>query len=72
MPCRALAKATAAGDPNGFVKVLWHAVTGALVGAHLIGPADLIAEFTLAKTEVNAERHDPRPPDVRRGAQDRD
>jgi len=58
MPFRALAKATAAGDPNGFVKVLWHAETGARVGAHLIGPAvtDLIAEFTLAKTtEANAE-----------------
>jgi dihydrolipoamide dehydrogenase len=58
MPFRALAKAAAAGDPNGFVKVIWHAETGALVGAHLIGPAvtDLIAEFTLAKTtEVNAE-----------------
>jgi dihydrolipoamide dehydrogenase len=58
MPFRALAKATAAGDPNGFVKVLWHAETGALVGAHMIGPAvtDLIAEFTLAKTtEANAE-----------------
>jgi dihydrolipoamide dehydrogenase len=58
MPFRALAKATAAGDPNGFVKVIWHAETGALVGAHLIGPAvtDLIAELTLAKTtEVNAE-----------------
>ena len=58
MPFRALAKAAAAGDPNGFVKVIWHAETGALVGAHLIGPAvtDLIAELTLAKTtEVNAE-----------------
>jgi dihydrolipoamide dehydrogenase len=58
MPFRALAKATAAGDPNGFAKVIWHAETGALVGAHLIGPAvtDLIAELTLAKTtEVNAE-----------------
>ena len=58
MPFRALAKATAAGDPNGFVKVIWHAETGALVGAHLIGPAvtDLIAELTLAKTtEANAE-----------------
>jgi len=58
MPFRALAKATAAGDPNGFVKVIWHAETGALVGAHLIGPAvtDLIAELALAKTtEVNAE-----------------
>ena len=39
MPFRALAKAVAAGDPNGFVKVIWHAETGALVGAHLIGPA---------------------------------
>src|SRR5205814_10640281 len=50
MPFRALAKATAAGDPNGFVKVIWHAETGALIGAHMIGPAvtDLIAEFTLA------------------------
>lgn len=58
MPFRALAKATAAGDANGFVKVIWHAETGALIGAHLIGPAvtDLIAEYTLAKTtEVNAE-----------------
>ncbi|HEX8113921.1 MAG TPA: dihydrolipoyl dehydrogenase, partial [Kofleriaceae bacterium] len=34
MPFRALAKASAAGDPSGFVKVLWHAETGALVGAH--------------------------------------
>jgi dihydrolipoamide dehydrogenase len=57
-PFRALARATASGEPNGFVKVVWHAETGALVGAHLIGPAvtDLIAELTLAKTtEVNAD-----------------
>ena len=57
-PFRALAKALGAGEPNGFVKVIYHAETGALVGAHLIGPAvtDLIAELTLAKTtEVNAE-----------------
>jgi dihydrolipoamide dehydrogenase len=57
-PFSALAKARAAGDTTGFVKVLWHAETGALVGAHLIGPAvtDLIAELTLAKTtEVNAD-----------------
>ena len=57
-PFSALAKARAAGDTTGFVKTLWHAETGALVGAHLIGPAvtDLIAELTLAKTtEVNAE-----------------
>jgi len=57
-PFTALAKARAGGDTTGFVKTLWHAQTGALVGAHLIGPAvtDLIAELTLAKTtEVNAE-----------------
>ena len=56
-PFSALAKARAAGETTGFVKVLWHAETGALVGAHLIGPAvtDLVAELTLAKTtEVNA------------------
>jgi len=57
-PFTALAKARAAGDTTGFVKVIWHAETKALVGAHLIGPAvtDLIAELALAKTtEVNAE-----------------
>jgi dihydrolipoamide dehydrogenase len=57
-PFRPLGKTLAAGEYPGFAKVLWHAETGALVGAHLIGPAvtDLIAELTLAKaTEVNAE-----------------
>jgi dihydrolipoamide dehydrogenase len=57
-PFTALAKARGAGDTTGFIKVMWHAETGALVGAHLIGPAvtDLIAELTLAKTtEVNAD-----------------
>jgi dihydrolipoamide dehydrogenase len=57
-PFRALARATASGEPNGFVKVVWHAETGALVGAHMIGPAvtDLVAELTLAKTtEVNVD-----------------
>ena len=58
-PFRALGQgARRPARPTGFVKVLWHAETGALVGAHLIGPAvtDLIAELTLAKTtEVNAE-----------------
>ena len=57
-PFRPLGRAMAAGDTTGFVKVIWHGETGALVGAHLIGPAvtDLIAELTLAKTtEVNAD-----------------
>jgi dihydrolipoamide dehydrogenase len=57
-PFRPLGRAMASGEATGFVKVIWHAETGELVGAHLIGPAvtDLIAELTLAKTtEVNAE-----------------
>ena len=57
-PFKPLGKTMAAGEYPGLVKVIWHAETGALVGAHLIGPAvtDLIAELTLAKTtEVNAE-----------------
>ncbi len=57
-PFRPLGRAMAAGETAGFVKVMWHAETGALVGAHMIGPAvtDLIAELTLAKTtEVNVE-----------------
>jgi dihydrolipoamide dehydrogenase len=57
-PFRALARAVGAGETAGFVKVIWHAETGALVGAHLIGPAvtDIVSELGLAKTtEVNAE-----------------
>lgn len=57
-PFGPLGRTMAAGEYPGFAKLLWHAETGALVGAHMIGPAvtDLIAEMTLAKTtEVNAE-----------------
>jgi dihydrolipoamide dehydrogenase len=57
-PFRPLGRAMASGETAGFIKVMWHGETGALVGAHMIGPAvtDLIAELTLAKTtEVNAE-----------------
>jgi len=57
-PFRPLGRAMASGEATGFIKVMWHQETGALVGAHMIGPAvtDLIAEVTLAKTtEVNAE-----------------
>jgi dihydrolipoamide dehydrogenase len=57
-PFRPLGRAMASGEATGFIKVLWHGETGALVGAHMIGPAvtDLIAELTLAKTtEVNAD-----------------
>ena len=57
-PFKPLGKTMAAGEYPGMVKVIWHAENGALVGAHMIGPAvtDMIAEMTLAKTtEVNAE-----------------
>jgi dihydrolipoamide dehydrogenase len=57
-PFRPLGRAVAAGEQVGFIKMIWHGETGALVGSHMIGPAvtDLIAEPTLAKTtEVNAE-----------------
>ena len=56
-PFGPLGKTVAAGEYPGFAKFLWDASSGALVGAHLIGPAvtDLIASPTLAKTtEVNA------------------
>jgi len=57
-PFGPLGKTMAAGEYPGFAKFIWREDNGALVGAHLIGPAvtDLIAEPTLAKsTEVNAE-----------------
>ncbi len=57
-PFKPLGKTMAAGEYPGFVKVLWNATNGALVGAHMIGPAvtDLVGEMTLAKsTEVTAE-----------------
>jgi dihydrolipoamide dehydrogenase len=56
-PFRALGKARAAGDMEGFVKVIWSATDQRLLGAHIIGPGapDLIAEYGLAlSTEVNA------------------
>ncbi len=57
-PFGPLGKTMAAGEYPGFAKFIWREDNGALVGAHLVGPAvtDLIAEPTLAKsTEVNAE-----------------
>ncbi|MCP4449191.1 MAG: dihydrolipoyl dehydrogenase [Myxococcales bacterium] len=57
-PFGPLGKTMAAGEYPGFAKFIWREDNGALVGAHLIGPAvtELIAEPTLAKsTEVNAE-----------------
>jgi dihydrolipoamide dehydrogenase len=57
-PFGPLGKTVAAGEYPGLAKFVWDASNGALVGAHLIGPAvtDLIATPTLAKTtEVNAD-----------------
>jgi dihydrolipoamide dehydrogenase len=57
-PFRALGKARAAGEMDGFVKVIYAEDNGRVVGAHIIGPgaSDLIAEYGLAKsTEANAE-----------------
>jgi dihydrolipoamide dehydrogenase len=57
-PFGPLGKTMAASEYPGFCKFIWDERNGALVGAHLIGPAvtDLIAEPALAKTtEVNAE-----------------
>ncbi len=51
-PFMASGKAFAAGDREGFVKVIFDANYGELLGAHIIGPeaTELIAEFTLAKS----------------------
>jgi dihydrolipoamide dehydrogenase len=56
-PFRALGKARAAGELDGFVKVIY-GEDGRVLGAHIIGPgaSDLIAEYGLAKTtEANGE-----------------
>jgi dihydrolipoamide dehydrogenase len=50
MNMRALGRAKAAGECDGFVKVLAHAKSGVVLGIHLIAPrgADLIAEAVVA------------------------
>lgn len=49
-PFMALGKAAAAGETEGFVKILAEAATDRILGVHIIGPhaTDLIAEATLA------------------------
>ncbi|HMP63330.1 MAG TPA: dihydrolipoyl dehydrogenase, partial [Phenylobacterium sp.] len=51
-PFRANGKAIAAGETDGFVKTLFDAETGALLGAHMIGAevTEMIQGFALAIT----------------------
>lgn len=51
-PFRANGKAVAAGEPGGFVKVIFDKKTGALLGAHLIGAGvtEMVQGFCLAIT----------------------
>ncbi|HAQ39134.1 MAG TPA: dihydrolipoyl dehydrogenase [Saprospiraceae bacterium] len=56
-PFSASGKASAAGDNDGFVKLIFDAKYGELLGAHMIGSnvTEMIAELILAKTgEVTA------------------
>ena len=50
-PFRALGKATIVGEIDGFAKLVADGSTGALLGAHIIGPhaGDLLAEPTFAR-----------------------
>jgi dihydrolipoamide dehydrogenase len=64
-PYKASGKAVAAGDSEGFVKVLIGEPHGEIIGAHIIGAdaTELIAEYTLAMSseltadEINATIH---------------
>ena len=49
-PFLASGKAVAAGEPEGMVKVVADAATGAVLGAHILGAeaTELIAEFGVA------------------------
>ena len=51
-PFRANGKAIAAGETDGFVKTVFDAGTGALIGAHMIGGevTEMIQGFALAMT----------------------
>lgn len=58
-PFTASGKATAAGDRDGFIKVLFSEEDDRLLGAHLIGAGvtEMLAELTLAK-KMGATAHD--------------
>ena len=50
-------KAIALGEPEGFVKTVFDAETGELLGAHMVGAevTELIQGFTIAKTLETTE-----------------
>ena len=51
-PFQGNGKAIALGDPDGFVKTIFDAKTGELLGAHMIGPevTELIQGYAIART----------------------
>jgi dihydrolipoamide dehydrogenase len=51
-PLRASGKALALGAHEGMIKVIGDAVTGELLGAHMVGPevTEMLGEFAVAKT----------------------
>jgi len=50
-------KAIASGETEGFIKTLFDAKTGALIGAHMIGAevTEMIQGFTIGKTLETTE-----------------
>ncbi len=56
-PFIANGKAIALGDTNGFVKTVFDAKTGEMLGAHMIGPevTEMIQGYTIAKTLETTE-----------------
>ncbi|MGY4800378.1 dihydrolipoyl dehydrogenase [Teichococcus aerofrigidensis] len=50
-------KAIALGEPEGFVKTVFDARTGALLGAHMVGPevTEMIQGYTIARTLETTE-----------------
>jgi len=50
-------KAIAMGEPEGFIKTVFDATTGELLGAHMVGPevTEMIQGYTIAKTMETTE-----------------
>ncbi|MFX8581821.1 dihydrolipoyl dehydrogenase, partial [Acinetobacter baumannii] len=50
-------KAIALGEPEGFVKTVFDAQTGELLGAHMVGPevTEMIHGFTIGRTLETTE-----------------